>query len=381
MLQTNLRKVTKFKLALLLSISLVFALISFGLIFAYNLYSKVQVSAENSQQSNQVANDASDALEVEVKTIALLGYGGGNHDGGVLTDTLMVAHLDHRTQTITLISVPRDLWVELSAWPDKSQAFKINAAYAVGFDDKNYKGKKPEYLSGHSGGGNLSKQTLSNVLGIHIDNFVSVDFEGFKQVINTLGGVVVTLDQGFTDPWYPISGMEQDTCGLDEVIVSSTKGMDPEEAKQFFSCRFEEVTFPEGNVYLDADTALKFVRSRHSSVMGNDFGRAQRQRLLLVAVSDKVFQLNFLPKIIPTLRGLSDNIKTDLSLKEISKLLAQAGSLKDYQINSVALTTDNLLINSRSNFGAYILIPKSGEGDYSQIHEWVQKQIQTEAHQ
>ncbi len=123
--------------------------------------------------------------------ILLLGYGGPGHDGAYLTDSMAVASLDPVTGTIAFISVPRDLWVRLPATADGRGGDwgKINQAYARGVGDA---GTFPA-------GGALASKAVAQVLGIPIDAWIGLDFVGFRQCIDTLGGVDVEVAQTFTD--------------------------------------------------------------------------------------------------------------------------------------------------------------------------------------
>ena len=140
--------------------------------------------------------------------ILIMGYGGGNHDGAYLTDSMILAHLDFATQKVSLISIPRDLWVKIPFNGDENQYGKINSAYAIGIDDKNYSNKLQQY-QGPAGGGVLAKTIVSQITGLPIDKFVAIDFNGFTKSIDALGGVDVNVEKTFTDTQYPIEGKKQ----------------------------------------------------------------------------------------------------------------------------------------------------------------------------
>ncbi|MDQ5951128.1 MAG: polyisoprenyl-teichoic acid--peptidoglycan teichoic acid transferase [Patescibacteria group bacterium] len=150
-------------------------------------------------------------------SILLLGHGGPGHDGGSLTDTIILAYIQPRKETIHLISIPRDLWVELPLLPNnQTKGYKVNAAYAVGKDTSQYL-DRPEAFAGDGGGGSLAKYAVSQITGIEPTYFMAVNFYAFEEAIDALGGISVRVPQGFDDPDYPIAGEENNTCENDVV--------------------------------------------------------------------------------------------------------------------------------------------------------------------
>ncbi|MEK7166202.1 MAG: LCP family protein, partial [Patescibacteria group bacterium] len=164
----------------------------------------------------------------ERTNILLLGVGGNTHEGGDLTDTIMVLSVDKKGNDSVLLSIPRDIWAaDLKA--------KINSAYANG------EAKKP------GGGLTLSKATVEQIIGLPLQYGLLVDFNGFKSIIDAVGGIETWVADSFTDSKYPIAGKETADCAGD-----------PE-----YSCRYETVSFTQGSEHMDGDLALKYVRSRH----------------------------------------------------------------------------------------------------------------------
>jgi anionic cell wall polymer biosynthesis LytR-Cps2A-Psr (LCP) family protein len=115
------------------------------------------------------------------KNILLMGYGGGMHDGGLLTDTMIVAHIIPKQQLIILISVPRDLWVTLPITSSGLNS-KINAAFAYGSDTTAYT-DRPANFTGINGGGALAEYAVTQVIGLSMDGYAAVSFDGFKSVL------------------------------------------------------------------------------------------------------------------------------------------------------------------------------------------------------
>lgn len=360
-------------------VAFVLFVFSAGLTYGYLTYRQVHVGGGQpvafSQDGDAAGTEGPSGPQPF--TVALLGYGGGGHEGGLLTDSIMVVRVDPAAQKIYMISVPRDLWVPLRVVAGEPESYwKINAAYAIGSDDNNYRRKPPEY-TGAAGGGAMSKDILATVLGFKVDRFVTVDFAGFMKAIDALGGIDVEVKKSFTDSQYPIQGREDDTCGKSPEAVEATATLPAHLAEKEFPCRFETLYFPKGVIRMDAQTALKYARSRHSAEDGGDFNRAARQRQVILAFKNKVLALNFVPKLIPLVNQLAAHLKTDLSLADMQALIERQSELLEYQVVGIALTTDadNVLTFGTGGQGQSIVIPKTGQDDWPTIHEWLQSQM------
>ncbi len=317
--------------------------------------------------------------EPPYETLVLLGYGGGGHSGGRLTDTIITVFIDRDRQRITLLSLPRDLWVSLPTQPDQETGWKLNAAYAIGSDDQRYP-LKPAQYTGPAGGGELAKFAIEKILGIPVKYFVALDFDGFVRSVDVLGGVEINVTRTFTDPLYPIEGQEENTCGKSpEELATIEATTSAEQAEKLFACRYEILHFERGPQLMSGDTALKYVRSRHSPEAGNDFSRSQRQRELLVAVKNKVLSIGFLPKAITFVNTLAGHLQTDLQIEDFQRLIAEAPELGGYTIVNLALTDKNLLKQGRSANGQFVLLPREGEGQFSAIHSWIEAELATPA--
>jgi len=289
-------------------------------------------------------------------SVALLGYGGGSHAGGALTDSIIVARIIPRLQQVLMISIPRDLWVTL---PEVGTQTKINAAYVTGLDEKTWPtAQRPAAYQTKTAGGDLAKATLSQVVGFPIQHFVAVSFAGFTQAINNLGGVSVKVPMSFTDEFYPIDGQELAICDKsDEEIKALTATMSGFQLEQQFTCRYEKLAFTAGLQTLDATTSLKFVRSRHSEVQGNDFNRSLRQQAFIQGVKQKFLEPSFWPKIPDLIKKLLKFVDTDISLASVTTWTTTFPNLNNYQIHNYSLTPTTGLIASRSADRQFILVP------------------------
>lgn len=347
-------------------------MIGFGIFYlTYNkMVVKKNISIDKNMTISPTATPTPDPLAPY--SILLLGYGGGVHEGGSTTDTMMVAKINPRNQEITLISIPRDLWVAIPTDGDETKNFKINAAYPIGLSDKQYPNKKIEF-TGKAGGGELSKYIVEQVVGFKIDYFAAIDFDGFIKLVDTLGGIDVKVTKTFDDPYYPIETNITDTCGKTEDEMKALEAtMSGDKLEQQYTCRYENLHFDKGSQHMDGTTALKFARSRHSAIDGGDFNRASRQRLVVTAVRDKIINIGFIPKIIPTIQNLTSHITTDINLTKMSEFVSNAEEISTYKIIPIALTDDNVLISTRSASGQSILSPRIGEDNWTEIHQFIE---------
>jgi anionic cell wall polymer biosynthesis LytR-Cps2A-Psr (LCP) family protein len=303
--------------------------------------------------------------------IAIIGYAGPGHDGGSLTDTIILAHIDPKLKQTHLISVPRDTWISLPTSTESSSSAKINTAFAIGNDDARYP-NKPEEFQGKNGGGNLLKYALSTLTGIEPDYYIAINFQGFVDSINLLGGVTIDVPYTFDDYFYPIAGKETETCGKsEEDIANLTATMAAHLLEKEFPCRYEHIHFTAGPTTMTAQEALKFVRSRHSLTGGGDFGRSQRQQALITALKDKVFSVQTLTKSIPLMQQASDFVKTDLNLKAAKEFITTFDQAPSYPLKSITLSTANVFTETKSFDGQYILVPTTNPNDFSSIHQFI----------
>lgn len=275
--------------------------------------------------------------------ILVMGKSGKGYQAPDLTDTMIVISVSQTKPAISSISLSRDIWIpELRA--------KINSAYYWG----NQKTR--------GGGLNLAKETVSKIMGIPIQYALVIDFSGFKDVIDVLGGIYVNVEKSFTDTQFPIAGKETDPCGDDLQ----------------FKCRYETIHFDKGVQFMDGETALKFVRSRMAKGdEGTDFAREARQQEVVMAIKEKVLSTQILLNPVK-LWGLwqvaTKNLEADVPLSA-SAILARRvvnvrGKVSSYVLPEKLLY--NPPISARYDF-QYVFIPK--DGDWNKVQDFIQKSL------
>ena len=296
--------------------------------------------------------------------ILLLGIGGGKHQGPNLSDTIIFASIDKKDKKVTLISIPRDFWVpELDA--------KMNTAYAFG--QKQEKG----------GGLALAKATVENIIGQPVDYGIRLDFAGFVKAVDIVGGIDVEVEQTLDDLEYPIPGKEDDPC--DQSDEDLEKLATAESQLEAFPCRYEHIHFDAGSTHMNGETALQFVRSRHSEGQeGTDFARSKRQEKVIRAFKEKAFSIGtFLNpiKVVSLLDVFEGSIDTDITDEEIDDFIKLTQKMENAAVQSVILGVgddrqgrEGLLVNpliTEEFRNQWVLIPRAGNGNYKEIQEYI----------
>lgn len=266
-----------------------------------------------------------------VLNFLLMGHGGAGHSGGGLMDSIIVVSVNITDKKAGLVSIPRDL-----------------------------------YFSGHKINSDPSiKDAVTHVTGLSINNTISIDFDNFIKMIDSLGGITVDVKKAYTDNFYPIRGKENELCGFSsEKVEEVHKLYSGFELEKQFTCRYETISYPVGLNNMNGSDALKYVRSRHG---GSDFTRSQHQFEVLKAILQKTD--------IYKIKDVFSLVKTDLNLEKIDEYLTKIGNPLEYSISSLQLSEENVLVSGKSRDGAYILLPKLGEGKYEAIKKFVYDSI------
>jgi LCP family protein required for cell wall assembly len=270
--------------------------------------------------------------------IMLLGTGGPGHDGPDLTDTILIASVDPINNKVALLSIPRDLWVKI---PNNGYQ-KINAAYADGKSESRAKSLTAQERDGL----NLLDQTIRPVVGIPIHYHVVLNFKAFRDVVDSLGGVTVDVSEDLYDP-----------------TMAWQNNWNPVLAKK-------------GRQVMYGKQALLYARSRETS---SDFARGQRQRQLMIAIKNKALSLGTFSnpvKVSKLLSSFGNNVYTDFSLNDMSRLYQISQKIPSNQITSIDLVTPphNFLTTGNMN-GLSIVQPRAGLFDYGAITNYIRNTL------
>jgi polyisoprenyl-teichoic acid--peptidoglycan teichoic acid transferase len=235
-------------------------------------------------------------------TILLLGVDSGDWDspgraGPPRTDTLLVLSVDPVAKTAGMLSIPRDLTVDI---PGILNPNRINTAHRFG-----------EIYDMPGGGPGLTMRTVENLLGMPVDYYVRIDFRAFERIIDEIGGIVVDVPHE----------IRVDPLGPDNVI-----------------------TLEPGAQFMDGPTALAYARARNT--LRGDFDRILKQQQVVLAVREQVLSLEMLPLLIfkaPRLfQELRDGLQSDLPLDLVFRLAWLSRSIKPGDIQTGAIGSNQL---------------------------------------
>jgi LCP family protein required for cell wall assembly len=265
----------------------------------------------------EVVTEAQPVLDV-AETINILLLGSDTRYGSSFrTDTIMIAIVRPKEGQISLVSIPRDLWVNI---PDVGMQ-RINTAYQYG------------EIMGYAGGGpGLLKDTILFNLGVQIDHIAMVDFDGFRKIVDTIGGIEVPVSCPYTD-WR---------------LLDPT--YDPENEDNWFL-----YTAGPGLMHMDGDLSLWYARSRKHS---NDFDRGRRQQEVIRSIYAQALKSELIGRIPQLYSDLSSAFTTDLSLPDILKFSPLALHLTNANIRSYYIAGD-LVTSWITPGGAYVLLPNT----------------------
>lgn len=261
------------------------------------------------------------------------------HNGANLTDSVMVLSLNTKNNTALILSIPRDLWVDI---PGVGHA-KINSAYP-------------------NGGMDLLQEVVQDNLGLTIDYQALVNYGAFRDLVNAVGGITITIKssdrRGIYDP--SLDYTTRNCCAL--------------------------AKYPNGAATLNGHQALDLARARGDAYGSygyeqSDFTRTMYQREMMVAVKDKAVQPSVIAnpfKVSSLIDAVGNNVKTNLQLNEIETLYTYMKKVDDskidsYNINSLKGKDSTMLANYTSPDGQSALIPAAGLDDFGDIQKQIQK--------
>lgn len=226
------------------------------------------------------------------------------------TDTMILTTLDPVTNSAGLLSIPRDLWVSTPGFEEN----RINTAHYTG-DARNYPG----------GGPALAKKTVQYNFGVPVNYYIRVDFDGFRKLIDAIGGIEIDVESTIIDDTFP-----DEAYGYDPLYIEA------------------------GRQHMDGELALKYARTRHHGA--GDFDRAKRQQQVLLAIRDKALSLNLLPKLPEMMSILADTVQTDLQPNDILALAQIAARIDRDNIKTVVID-ESMTVRHFTPTGADVLLP------------------------
>ena len=263
--------------------------------------------------SNRNPQDAAPALKDRV-TVLLMGVDNRPGQTVARTDTIMLLTVDPETGSAGMLSLPRDMLVPVPALND---SVKINTVHVIG-EIRNYPGGGPAML----------RDTVSDLISYPIDYTVRVNFDGFRQIIDLIGGIDIEVARDIRDDKFP-----NDNYGYDPLYI------------------------PAGLQHMDGALALKYARVRH---IDTDYQRAARQQQVIMAVKDKITQPGQLAALLPRLPGLAlalaNSVQTDMPMEK-AIMLARAVGQMDLTHPTRAVVDNTMGETTLDPAKGYILTP------------------------
>lgn len=238
-----------------------------------------------------------------------------NYDRAARTDVLMLIGVNFSDKTAQILSIPRDLWVQIpEVGNNPLHENRINTAYELGV------------LAGYPGGGSaFQAYTISQNFGIRVDRTVVLNFNTFENAIDAVGGVDISVSRPIHDDKYP------DDSGGSLVL-----------------------DIPAGDVHMDGRTALMYARTRHQD---SDFGRMRRQQQVVMALRDKLLSPDTLTALPSLAQLLYNSVKTDISWDEVG-LLGCVGPRIDASSITRIVIDSSMVESFKTEAGAQVLRPK-----------------------
>jgi LCP family protein required for cell wall assembly len=261
--------------------------------------------------------------------ILLIGTDQRPKEGTYNTDTLIVVSIDPVTKQVAMFSLPRDT-VDIPLPPGP-----LRNAYSRGVYPKKINAlftsvrNRPDLVPGNNRtrGYNGLKEVLGYVYGLDIKYFVEVNFDGFKQVVDALGGVTINVQIPVSDESYP-----SDTGRLARVYI------------------------PAGIQHMTGAEALVYARSRHSGQ--GDFDRAARQQRVLTSLREQTDVANLIPRIPQLVDAFKATVRTDIPQSELAKMAGLAGSVDTRNIRSFVFTPPRYATEKASGDPrGYVILP------------------------
>jgi LCP family protein required for cell wall assembly len=228
--------------------------------------------------------------------------------------------------------------------PDSGHDSKINAAYEYGL----YNGYGKE-AAGKVAAGDLAARKIVDVTGLSVKYWLTLDFSGFRELVDALGGVDVTVQNAFTAR-YP----KNDDPSIDASYIT--------------------IHFDAGPQHMDGNQAIEYARAREviggDLAEGTDFARSARQQILIKAIVSKMTQVSSWPHLWGAMDALQHSIYTNLSVLDLYHLV---NKLNLNQAKHIGLSNQNVLMDATSDDGQYILLPQGG--DWKLIQHYIQQQL------
>jgi LCP family protein required for cell wall assembly len=251
----------------------------------------------------------------DIRNYVLLGSDNAHPTNIGRTDVMVVISINLSAQTIAMLSLPRDLYVYV---PDFGMN-KINTVFAYG--------ESSDAAAGYT----LLRETILYNLGISVDGYARVNFAGFRDIIDALGGITIAVD-----------------CGIQDWRLKAPE-LDPND-----EANWELFTLPIGMHAMDGDTALWYLRSRRTS---SDFDRGRRHQIMLRAVFHRIHEAGLLSQLAQLWSQATAIVETNISLDEMLPLIPLGTTLSSSQLAAYRFEQSVDVRSARAPDGGAVQVP------------------------
>ncbi|MBQ8996555.1 LCP family protein [Candidatus Saccharibacteria bacterium] len=262
------------------------------------------------------------------------GYGGGTHDGSSLTDSIMILSLDQETGDIAMVSLPRDLKAGYTC----TSTGKVNEVYWCA----TFKYDKPLTIEQEAEGANALQAKIQEILGIETQYFVHMNWGALVSIVDTLGGITITLDEDINDyNW---------TGAVYEAGVEYTIG---------------------------GEQALGLARARHGTQYG-DFTRGNSQQKILIGIKNKVVEKGLsLTDALTILNALGDNLRSNLDMEAMKTGMHLLETFDLDSMRQIPLVGDAYYMTTANIGGISYVIPSEGADRYTKLQEYIARMLKS----
>jgi LCP family protein required for cell wall assembly len=290
------------------------------------------------------------------------------HQGGNLTDSMMILSVDQTKKNAYMISIPRDLYVKYGEACDAGYQGKINVYYSCvgGGDPKNTDATR----SALTKTGNF----VGDIFGLDIQYGVNVNYTVMRDLVNAVGGITVTIES--RDPRGQMDSNFDWKCGRG--VVSR--------AEQIKRCppSGHFIDYPNGPVNLDAEHALYLAQARGDiaptyGFEQSNFDREKNQQKIIKAIREKAMSAGVLTdftKVTGIIDSLGNNLRTTFETKEIRTLVNLAKDIQSNNIQSISLIDGDSPVMGTGNVGGQSVVrPNAGTYEYGELQAYIKEEL------
>ncbi|HEX5798019.1 MAG TPA: LCP family protein [Candidatus Saccharimonadales bacterium] len=341
------KKKKKRKRIILVTIVLLLSLVGFLVVKGYINFFKALGGGGGAAALNENVDPSQLNVEGDGRiNILLLGRGGAGHDGPDLTDTIILVSIDPIEKSAGIVSIPRDLYVTV---PDYG-SMKINSVFYSG--KANYLANSSDSNSGtikkaEKEGLNLAEQTVEDVLGIPVHYNAMINFKGFIEAIDTVGGIDINVPK------------------------SVSEHMRINNQNYFLNVK-------AGPKHFGGFEALAYSRSRYTSARG-DFDRSERQRLVIIGLKDKILSAGTFSnpaRLSQLFDQFGNNVQTSFNFEDLNKIYSIVKEIDSNKVQSIGLVDPPNNFLTTSNLGGLsVVLPTLGQDNYKDIHHYIRNTL------